>query len=82
LQKKVNNESDDIEDEQSTLKEIFPYLQNFQAKYKQKFGPLLNCLTGYLRNDDYGMNGFIGSSQQNLQLLFDMGKAALWAENG
>lgn len=35
-----------------------------------------------MRYDTYCLDGFIGGSQQNLQTLFDMGKAALWANNG
>ena len=35
-----------------------------------------------MRYDTHCLDGFIGGSQINLQTLFDMGKAALWANNG
>ena len=37
-------------------------------------------MTSYLFNDHYCLDGFIGNSQNNLELLFLMGKEALWTE--
>ena len=56
------------------LKEIFPYLASYHARYNYIFGPLLQCLSYYLT---YNTDGFLANSTQNLDLLFSMGKNSL-----
>ena len=61
------------------LRETFKHLPKFLVKFNYIFGPLQECLslyTMYSRVNKENMD-WIATSQENLQVLFDMVKAAL-----
>ena len=62
------------------LREAFPFLPKFLSKFNYIFGPLLECIslyTLYSGVNDQNVD-WIATSEQHLQILFDMAKSAMF----